>query len=111
MPAEFGMFMYGRLPAMQVSCCQDYIRRIRSPNAPAELLAFVQEFEINSLLVEVPFCSPFSACSAHCALTEGVGGCSLYLKFHARIPYCHLTILLCLLECTTSMNFISFLFA
>ncbi|EIE27170.1 hypothetical protein COCSUDRAFT_64103 [Coccomyxa subellipsoidea C-169] len=53
MPAEFGMFMYGRLPAMQVSCCQDYIRRIRSPNAPAELLAFVQEFEINSLLVEV----------------------------------------------------------
>ncbi len=55
MPAEFGMFMYGRLPAMQVSCCQDYFRRIRSPTAPAELLAFVQEFEINSLLVEVPF--------------------------------------------------------
>lgn len=55
-PANLADYISHSLPAMQVHLVREYLGQIVRPSTEAELLAFVQDFEVNKLLMEVRAC-------------------------------------------------------
>ena len=56
LPADLANYISHSLPAMQVFLSQELLAQLVRPSSEAELLAFVQEFEVNKLQMEVRSC-------------------------------------------------------